>query len=234
MPRERRRLPPPLHHLRRTRALVAALTHPSLTGPGAAARRHMRHRLELLGDAVWSLAVIHHLLREGEAARAELARRKAYLAGAPFMAEIARRAGLDRALRIGPTPDAAGLRERASVLAGTLEAILGAWYLQSGLAPVLGFVHRTLATVSRQGALGPELDPKSALQQVVTRRFHALPTYRILDQRGSAHAPEFLVDVRVGDSPMGVGRGSSRRAAEQVAAKAALEALASSPHPHKI
>ncbi len=214
--------------LRRTRALVAALTHPSLAGPGTAATRHLRQRLELLGDAVWNLAVIQHLLRDAAAPRADLAHRKAQLAGAPFMAEVARRAGLAQALRTGPGPDAASLRERPSVLAGTLEAILGAWYLQAGLAPVCRFVSRTLTLATRRGWLPVERDAKSELQQVVTRRSHALPTYRILERTGSAHAPEFLVEVTLGGSALGTGRGSSRRAAEQTAAKAALEALASS------
>lgn len=228
------RLPLPLRRLRRTRELAAALTHPSLSGPKTRATRHLRHRLELLGDAIWNLAVIHHLLRERAAPRAELARRKAQLAGAPFMADVARRAGLGRALRIGSTPDAASLRERPSVLAGTLEAILAAWYLQGGLAPVLRFVGAMLTGAKRRGALGPALDPKSELQQVVTRSFHILPTYRVLEQRGSAHAPEFVVDVVVNDTPIGRGSGSSRRAAEQVAAKAALEVLKAARESHKI
>gem|GEM_PF-1837344 len=222
-----RDLPPFLRRLRPTRALAAALTHPSLTGRGMAAARHLRHRLELLGDAVWNLAVIQHLLRDAAAPRAELAHRKAQLAGAPFMAEVARRVGLGPALRIGPGPDAAGLRDRPSVLAGTLEAILGAWYLQAGLDPVFHFVGRTLAGARRGGWLVVERDAKSELQQVVTRRFHALPTYRILERSGSPHAPEFLVEVAVGGAAMGSGRGRNRRAAEQAAARAALEAMPS-------
>jgi ribonuclease-3 len=231
---EPRDLPPFLRRLRRTRAVAAALTHPSLTGRGDAAARHLRQRLELLGDAVWNLAVIHHLLRDAAAPRADLAHRKAQLAGAPFMAEVARRVGLPQALRIGPGPDAAGLRDRPSVLAGTLEAVLGAWYLQAGLAPVSRFVGRTLAAARRGGWLVVERDAKSELQQVLTRRFHVLPTYRILERSGSAHAPEFLVEVAMGGAPVGTGRGRNRRAAEQAAARAALEALPHPTDPHKI
>lgn len=234
MPPELRELAPSLRRLRRTRALIAALTHPSFAGPRTAATRHLRQRLELLGDAVWNLAIIHHLLREAAAPRAELAPRKAQLAGEPFMADVARRAGLPQAIRTGPGPEAAALRDRPSVLAGTLEAILGAWYLQGGLAPVLRFVRRILAASARQGHLGAELDAKSELQQVVTRRFHVLPTYRIRERTGSAHAPEFLVEVALGDAPLATGRGSSRRGAEQAAARAALQAFAACQDPHKI
>ena len=230
----RQDLPPFLRRLRRTRALAAALTHPSLSGPGTAVGRRLRQRLELLGDAVWNLAVIQYLLRDAEAPRADVAHWKAQLAGATFMAEVARRVGVPRALRTGTGADAASLRDRSSVLAGTLEAILGAWYLQSGAAPVFHFVSRTLAAAKRQGWLSLELDAKSELQQVVTRRFHALPAYRILERTGSPHAPEFLVEVMVADSRLGTGRGSSRRAAEQAAAKVALDALGGLPEPHKI
>jgi len=215
----------PLARLRRTRALAAALTHPSTSGPGAAAARHLRLRLELLGDAVWNLAVIQTLLREGTAPRADLARRKAHLAGGPFMADVARRARLGGALRIGPGPDAAALRDRPSVLASTLEAVLGAWYLQAGLPPVLRFVARALARTARHERPGASFDPKSDLQQAVTRRFHTLPAYRIVEQAGSAHAPEFRVEVAVNGRVLGIGRGTSRRAAEQAAAREALHAL---------
>ncbi len=232
-PRRRRRIPPPhqqelpapLRHLRRTHALAASLTHASVPGPGTARLRHLRQRLELLGDAVWNLAVLQHLFRDAAAPRADLARRKAHLAGGPFMAEVARQIGLHRALRTGPGPVAAALKDRPTVLASTLEAILGAWYLQAGLTPVLRFVHRVLAVAARPGAATQWLDPKSELQQVVTRRFHTLPSYRILERSGRDHAPDFLVEVTVEDTALGVGRGSSRRAAEQVAARAALDRM---------
>jgi ribonuclease-3 len=183
---------------------------------------------------VWNLAVIHHLLRDAKAPRADLAHRKSQLAGAPFMAEVARRAGLPPALRIGTGPDAAGLRDRPSVLAGTLEAVLGAWYLQAGPAPVFRFVGRTLTAARRGGWLIVERDAKSELQRMVSRRFHTLPAYRILERSGSPHAPEFLVEVAVGGAPMGTGRGRNRRAAEQAAAQAALEALPHTQGAHKI
>jgi ribonuclease-3 len=199
-----------------------------MSGPGAAAARHLRLRLELLGDAVWNLAVIQSLLREAKAPRADLARRKAHLAGGPFMADVARRVGLGGTLRIGPGPDAAALRDRPSVLASTLEAVLGAWYLQAGLPPVLRFVARALASAARHERPGASVDPKSDLQQVVTRRFHTLPAYRIVEQAGSAHAPEFRVEVAVNGRILGAGRGGSRRAAEQAAAWEALRALESS------
>ena len=238
-PRRRSRTPPlpqqdlpaPLRHLRRTHALAASLTHASVAGPGTARLRHWRQRLELLGDAVWNLAVLQHLFRDAAAPRADLARRKAHLAGGPFMAEVARQIGLQRALRTGPGPAAAALKDRPSVLASTLEAILGAWYLQAGLAPILRFVHRVLAVAARPEGATQWLDPKSELQQVVTRRFRTLPSYRILERSGTAHAPAFLVEVTVEGTALGVGRGSSRRAAEQVAARAALDRLEELKHP---
>ena len=222
-------LPAALRRLRRTRALTAALTPPSLSGPGTAGLRHLRLRLELLGDAVWNLAVLHHLLREAGAPRADLARRKAHLAGGAFMAAVARKIGLDRALRTGPGPAAAALRRSPTVLAGSLEAILGAWYLQSALPPIFRFVHRLLSLAATEAGPGAGLDAKSELQQVVTRRFQTLPTYRMLERTGSAHAPEFLVEVAIQGEAFGVGRGGSRRAAEQEAARAALVALAACP-----
>ena len=218
-------LPRPLRRLRRTRALTAALTHPSLPGPETAGLRHLRLRLELLGDAVWNLAVLHHIFREAGAPRADLARRKAHLAGGAFMADVARQIGLDRALRTGAGPAAEALRRSPTVLAGSLEAILAAWFLQDGLPAILRYVHRLLSRATAAAGPGGGLDAKSELQHVVSRRFHTLPLYRMLERTGTPHAPEFLVEVAVQGEALGVGRGGSRRAAEQAAARAALAAL---------
>jgi ribonuclease-3 len=220
-----------LRPLRRTRALIAALTHASLAGPEAAALRHIRHRLELLGDGVWNLAVLQYLLRDAATPREDLARQRAHLAGGVFMAGVAERLGLDRVVRTGSGPAAAALKRNPTVLAGTLEAVLGAWYLRAGLSPILGFVRRLLSQPAAQATGRAELDAKSALQQLASRRFRTMPSYRILERTGNEHSPEFLVEVSVGGAPLGVGRGKSRRGAEQAAAHAACEALTASKLP---
>ncbi len=204
---------------------MAALTHPSHPGPAAAALRHLRHRLELLGDGVWNLAVLQYLLRDAATPRAELARQKAHLAGGIFMAKVAEHLGLGRALRTGTGPAAAALQRSPTVLAGTLEALLGAWYLQRGLSPILRFVRRLLSRTHAQPIGETDLDAKSALQHLVSRRFHTLPSYRVLERTGNDHAPEFLVEVTVEGAPLAVGRGKNRRGAEQAAARAALQTL---------
>jgi len=140
------------------------------------------------------------------------------------LAERARALGLDSLVRLGRGERRQGGRAKASILANAYEAVLGALYLDGGLDAARAFLAREL---------GPELseprkrerDPKTALQHLLQASGREPPRYQTVAASGPPHAREFSVEVRAGDTLLGVGSGGSKRAAEQSAARAALAAL---------
>ncbi len=182
-------------------------------------------RLEFLGDAVLNLVVSDHLYRRFPMAReGELARMRARLVSEPTLAEIARGLELGRYILLGKGEERSGGRDRPSLLADALEAVVGAVYVDAGY----GVAH---AVVSRW--IGPLLerleemrgDFKGQLQEVIQRRERVVPQYRITSTQGPDHAKEFVAVVEVSGRILGQGRGKSKKEAEQAAAADALQRL---------
>ena len=193
--------------------------------PEAAAARQ---RLEFLGDAAWDFAVAAAAYRTWpQASAGDLTRLRATWCSALGLADLARQIGLP-----APTgPSAPAPTER--VLAEILEAVLGAVVEDGGLDAVLALAQRVIV---QEGIAGtpPPIDPKSALQMLAQARFGSLPIYRLLERRGPPHQPTFRVAVRVHGGEEEVqteAEGSSRQAAEQEAARLALERLIHPPDP---
>jgi len=187
--------------------------------PEAAAARQ---RLEFLGDAAWDFAVAAAAFQAWpQATSGDLTRLRATWCSTTGLADLARQIGLPAPSgRFAPAPT-----ER--VLAETFEAVLGAVVEDGGLDAV-----RTLAdrVIAQEGvaAAPPPMDPKSALQVLAQARFGTLPAYRLLERRGAPHHPTFRVGVRIhaGENEVRAeAEGSSRQAAEQEAARRALEQL---------
>jgi ribonuclease-3 len=213
-----RRLDPGLFRLALTHASYAHET------PGAA----HNERLEFLGDAVLGLAVAEALYRaHPEASEGALSRMRAAIVCTPTLARVSRRLGLGEFLLLGHGEESTGGRERASVLANALEAVIGAIYLQHGLGEVRRFVRRTFASELAAAAQGRLVeDFKTALQEWTQRERGAEPVYRTVGESGPDHAKEFTVEVVVAGEVMGRGRGRSKKEAEQAAAEEALQRLA--------
>jgi ribonuclease-3 len=232
----------------RPELLVRALTHRSLTNERAANGQLLKdgkeqdagdnERLEFLGDAVLGLVVaealflLHPQWREGE-----LTRLRARLVSRRHMAEVAAAVGLGSHLRLSRGEEHSGLRRKATVLSDTMEAVLGALFLDGGLEPVrafagrwvLGEAARQLATELTSGAaLG---NYKSALQEFLQASRAGAPVYSIKRQSGPDHRKRFLVEVRLRakdeepEKPLARGTGGTRKSAEQDAARRALERL---------
>ena len=184
-------------------------------------------RLEFLGDAVLDL-VVSELLMEAnpDVDEGVLSRARAAAVNATALAQRARDLGLGGFVRLGRGERRAGGADKPSILADTFEALLGALYLDAGLAAVRTLVERELALGSASDDLR---DAKTRLSEQVQQGGGEVPRYRTVAERGPDHAKEFEVEVSVADEVLGRGSGSSKRSAEQCAAQRALEWLAAKP-----
>lgn len=209
------------HSFVRQRLLTEALTHRSAAG----ARGHgSNERLEFIGDRVLGLIIAEWLIeRFPDEREGALGPRLAALVSRPALAAIAEANGLPALLSVAPGESKRGVRERSTVLADALEALIGALYLDAGLGPARDFVRKVFGGVVDQ-QFAPPKDPKTALQEWALKRALPLPVYTVLDQSGPPHAPQFIVQVKVGDAAA-QGEAGSKRAAEQSAASLLLEIL---------
>ncbi|WP_339834228.1 ribonuclease III [uncultured Parvibaculum sp.] len=196
--------------------LARALTHPS-TGP------ENYQRLEFLGDRVLGLAVADWLLRLfPDADEGELAIRFNALVRKEACAEVAARIDLGRFIIMGAGEEKAGGRQKSAILADGCEALIAALYLDGGMAAATRFITREWAQLVDKHEEIPQ-DAKTALQEWAHAQGLPAPSYRQTARSGPDHAPEFTVEVVVGDSKPLTGKGNSKRQAEQAAARALLE-----------
>ncbi|MDR0480204.1 MAG: ribonuclease III [Burkholderiaceae bacterium] len=208
------------------RLLARALTHRSFSASH-------NERLEFLGDAVLNLAVAHRAFEALQGyPEGDLSRVRAQLVREESLHGLALRLGLPEALQLGEGERRAGGRERASILADALEAIIGAVYLDGGYPAAQALVGRLLEGVAITPSLAAAAkDAKTALQEWLQARRMALPRYEVVAITGAEHQQTF--DVRCTVEALGrrshaQGQGTSRRAAEQTAAATMLTQLTES------
>ena len=234
------------HDFAHPELLVRALTHRSLAneraledGKDGAKTEEDNERLEFLGDAVLGLVVGEALfLMHPEWSEGELTRARAHLVSRQHMAELAAQIGLGSYLRLSRGEDRSGLRRKSTVLSNTMEAVIGALFLDGGLEPVRTFMQRyvigdaveQLAEDLRAGAaLG---NYKSALQERLQAARVGTPVYKVKSESGPDHHKRFLVEVRLKPAEGEPGRalargiGGTKKYAEQDAARRALVRLA--------
>ncbi|MDX2169222.1 MAG: ribonuclease III [Deltaproteobacteria bacterium] len=203
--------------------LDAALSHSSALPSGA---RRVAELLEFLGDAVLDLIVADLLLRHfPELDEGELSKRRAMLVRTATLATKARGLGLDRALRLGRGEDRSGGRAKASILAHVYEAVLGAVFRDGGFARVRAVITRHFAEDIARGGTAGAPDWKTLLQERTQASRRTVPEYRLAEESGPAHARRFTIEVWVDGACRAVGSGTSKRAAEQEAARVALEKI---------
>jgi ribonuclease-3 len=209
------------HHFVQSALLVQALTHRSYSAD------HYE-RLEFLGDSVLNLAVSDLLFAQlQQQAEGDLSRIRANLVKQDALHPMAVALGLAPLLRLGEGEVKSGGRERPSILADTLEALIGAVYVDAGFEAARAMVHRLYAQVDLSpGQSVQGKDPKTALQEWLQGRKMKLPAYRVAQTLGEAHRQTFEVACAVEALQLETtGSGTSRRAAEQAAAKAMLQRL---------
>jgi ribonuclease-3 len=248
------------HGFARRELLVRALTHRSLANEKAANEKAAREgtpngqpgahgkeedsdtedneRLEFLGDAVLGLVVAEAMFEaHPEWHEGELTRVRAHLVSRKHMAEVAIAIGLGSHLRLSRGEERGGLRSKSTVLSNSMEAVLGAMFLDGGLDPVRAFARKSvigdaaeqLAEELRSGdALG---NYKSALQEYAQSTRVGTPVYKVKSESGPDHHKRFLVEVRLKaketglGQPLAHGKGSTKKLAEQDAARRALDGL---------
>jgi ribonuclease III len=211
-----------------TSLLTLALTHRSWCAEHVGDESN--ERLEFLGDSVLGLAVTDHLMTLlPDAPEGHLAKVRAAVVSAPTLAAVAQEIGLGDDLRLGRGELLSGGRAKQSILADALEAVFGAVYLDAGWDVARVLVVRWIRDRIEEAAAGPGgLDFKTRLQELVARRFDGAPVYT-LDESGPDHEKRFSAVVIVGGKPLGQGEGSSKKQAEQDAARVAWAALTDAP-----
>ncbi len=219
------------YRFRNQALLLEALTHPSYLQDAAQAGPH-NQRLEFLGDSVLQFILTDALYREfPEDREGVMSRRRAVLSKGGFLTQMARDLGLDASLRLNKSEEDSGGRNRASILEDAFEALVGAVYLDSDLATTQRLVLGWYGPLSQRLAVSEDAEnPKGRLQELVQPEHgnNAL-TYVVNSTTGPRHAQVYEVEVRLNDRPLGTGTGSSKKVAEEAAARVALETLRTTP-----
>ncbi len=206
--------------------LSRALTHRSYVNENKEALED-NERLEFLGDAVLDFLVGSWLYnRFPEMKEGQLTRLRSSLVRTEQLAEFARQIQLGNALRLGRGESRAGGRLRQALLCGAFEALIGALYIEAGLAAVSQFIEPMLVKAARRiVSLQEDKDPKSLLQELVQSKGFLPPVYRTVEEHGPEHEKTFVVEVNLDGKPIGSGVGHSKQAAAKLAAADALKNL---------
>ena len=183
-------------------------------------------RLEFLGDSVLGLIVTDTLFQSyPDLPEGQLAKLRAAVVNMRALAGVARGLRLGSYVRLGKGEEGTGGRDKSSILADTLEALIGAVYFECGLAKADSLVHRLFdPVINRSAGLGAGLDWKTSLQELTAQGFLGVPEYHV-EESGPDHQKFFRATVRVGGRNYGTGAGRSKKEAEQQAAEAAWKAI---------
>lgn len=205
--------------------LLNALTHSSYANE---ARNGItsNERLEFLGDSVLSIVVADYLYKEfSSLPEGELTKLRASLVCEKSLCEFSRELEIGKFLRLGKGEDKGGGRERNSILADAFEAVLAAMYLDGGMDVARKHVMRFILKELKHTDDEVFKDYKTALQEIIQRNPEESVTYYLTGESGPDHDKVFYVEVRLNSNVIGRGKGKSKKQAEQMAAKQALELM---------
>ena len=211
---------------RRPEFLNQAFTHRSFANElGESAENN--ERLEFLGDSVLGLAVSEYLYMSlPDQPEGELARIKSFVVSEASLSEIARALRVDNYILIGRGEEYSGGRSKKAILADCLEAIIGAYYLDSGFQSSRLFVQRMLIPeINKVLENRHAKDYKTLLQEYVQKRMRTYPKYKVVQKTGPDHDRTFWIEVQVGERSFGAGKGKNKKEAEQEAARIAYEGM---------
>lgn len=205
----------------KTKLLLNAVTHRSFSS-------NHNERLEFLGDSVLSLAISSLLFDKlANLPEGDLSRVRANLVRQETLHQLALKLDLPRVLRLGEGEAKSGGHHRPSILADTLEALIGAVYLDADYLTAEALVHRLFASIDIQPEMSAAAkDSKTALQEWLQARQFQLPLYVVVGTTGAAHKQNFQVECMIQELDLkSVGNGAARRSAEQAAAASMLTLL---------
>lgn len=202
--------------------LRRALRHPSLSTNSFS----FYQRCEFLGDRVLGVVIATYLFHRYPADQEGLlSKRLSNLVRRETLAEVGERINLGHAIQMAESEDLAGGRHNTSILGDGCEALIGAIYLDGGLEPARDFILKEWDFLFAEVDRMVELDPKTALQELLQKAGKKLPQYKVIEITGPDHAPFFTVEVRVKGVHSQKGEGNSKRQAEQSAAAKMLEQI---------
>jgi ribonuclease III len=205
--------------------LHQALTHSSRVNEkkGSASNE----RLEFLGDAVLGLIIAEKLYYDfPDYTEGEMTQIRAALVRSGTLFRVAKSINLGDYLFLGKGEETSGGREKMTNLESALEAIIAAVYLDQGLPEAKSLILKLLTPeIEKATGKSPDIDYKSKLQEIMQRKYHAAPSYELVDTTGPEHDRYFIAEARLGERVLGRGTGRSKKSAETEAAKAALEKI---------
>ena len=204
--------------------LENALTHSSCANESRG-KLQSNERLEFLGDSILGMVVAEHLFRNHpNLPEGELTRTRAALVCEESLVEVAQALGLGDYLKLGKGEEAGGGRNRPSIRADAVEAVLAAVYLDGGIGSARKIIQKYILSREVAGLTKPR-DYKTALQELVQRESGQVLAYRLTGEEGPDHNKRFFVEVTLNGKSVGQGSGRSKKEAEQMSAKAAIELL---------
>ena len=205
--------------------ILEALTHSSYSNENK--NYKFNERLEFLGDSVLSIVISDYLFKtETELPEGELTKLRANIVCEESLSEVASEIKLGEFLLLGKGEEATGGRERISILADALEAVIAAIYLDGGLEEARKFIFKYMKEIINDSVKGKIFrDYKTYLQEVLQSQGEQHIWYKLIDEKGPDHNKRFVMEVGSNERVLGVGEGKSKKDAEQVAAKSALKSL---------
>ena len=208
---------------RDTNLLKNAFIHRSYLNEHKNYKGDSNERLEFLGDSVLSIVVSKHLFEElPKSPEGELTQLRAALVRTETLAKLAKDLSLGKYLYLSKGEEDSGGRENNSILANTFEAYVGAMFLDQGMETTKKFLEKQILANWKKLSKNAVYDNKSKLQEVLQRKYHLSPTYKLVSSWGPDHARQFEMGVYLGDKILGTGLGKNKQEAAQNAARDAL------------
>jgi ribonuclease III len=215
-------------HFNNNSLLYNAFTHSSYVNEHRRKNFTDNERLEFLGDAVLELGVSRFLYStEPDMTEGELTKLRAAIVCEPSLVKFSNELGLGRFILLGKGEEQTGGRMRPALLADVFEAFIGALYIDQGMEAVVPFLEKVVFPKISIGAFSHVMDYKSRLQEIIQQTNSGQLQYEIIEEKGPAHAKNFVTVVRLGDEQLGTGLGKSKKEAEQEAARHAIQDLKS-------
>lgn len=213
-------------HFQNTSLLHQAFTHSSYVNEHRRKLFTDNERLEFLGDAVLELSVSKYLFEKFPSmSEGELTKLRASIVCEPSLVIFANELNFGHFVLLGKGEELTGGRERPALLADVFESFVGALYLDQGLTVVVEFLERIIYPKVEIGAFSHVMDFKSQLQEIIQQTNNGLLHYEIVDEKGPAHNRTFVSRVLLNDQELGIGKGKSKKEAEQQAAQSAMKLL---------
>ena len=203
--------------------ILEALTHSSYSNENK--NYPFNERLEFLGDSVLSIVISDYLFKkETKLPEGELTKIRANIVCEESLSEVSKNIHLGKYMLLGKGQEATGGRERISILADALEAVIAAIYLDGGIKCAREFILTNMEKIINDSIKGKIFrDYKTCLQEVLQSNGENNIWYKLIEEKGPDHNKRFVMEVGINDTVLGVGEGKSKKDAEQVAAKCALD-----------